>query len=235
MGSLSLASPLAYHEVDESLLDQELRAAIQRCAREQQRAARAAMQSYRRCDPQEVSQATLQSLVAGNREIRGIATERDITNAIPFNSKNVVGAVRDGAVLRLRRAIDARVARRIGALFVEGEDPIVVRAGQYWYPPGSYMGWHTNSRFPGWRLYVTYCAEPEKSFFRYRDPDSGEIVTSTDRQWHVRMFRVSADKLLWHCVYSDTDRLSIGYVVRPWSLRDAVIRRARYVLVGYAG
>jgi hypothetical protein len=42
-----------------------------------------------------------------------------------------------------------------------------------------------------------------------------ELVTSWDKQgWNVRIFRIGVeDERLWHCVYSDTDRLSFGFTV----------------------
>jgi hypothetical protein len=84
-------------------------------------------------------------------------------------------------------------------------------SGRIWYPNNGYMGWHTNSNNKGFRLYCTYARESNKSFFRYRDPDDGEIVTSWDKEgWNFRMFRIS-ENLLWHCVYSETDRFRIGY------------------------
>ena len=65
----------------------------------------------------------------------------------------------------------------------------------------------------------------DRSFFRYRRPDGGEIVTSLDTGWNVRLFEVNPARPLWHAVWSETDRFSFGYVVRPWSLRHAVTHR----------
>ena len=87
-------------------------------------------------------------------------------------------------------------------------------SGHFWYPKGSYMGWHTNSRAPGWRIYINFAEEPDKSFFRYRDPETGEIITSWDNQWNLRVFRITARKPIWHCVHSDTNRFSLGYMLK---------------------
>ena len=92
------------------------------------------------------------------------------------------------------------------------------------------MGWHTNSKFPGWRLYITYAEKPGKSFFRYRGPDTGEIVTSMDEEWDFRFFRVARDVLLWHTVHSDTNRFSLGYTLQPWTFRRGVRHRAKAIL-----
>jgi hypothetical protein len=87
-------------------------------------------------------------------------------------------------------------------------------SGRIWYPVCGYMGWHTNSDNKGLRIYSTFSKEAGKSFFRYRDPHTGEIVTSWDKQgWNFRLFHIS-DKPLWHCVFSMTDRFSIGYALK---------------------
>lgn len=84
-------------------------------------------------------------------------------------------------------------------------------SGNFLYPPGGFMSWHTNSNTPGDRVYLTYTTESDKSFFRYRNSD-GDIITSYDKSgWTMRRFRVDSSDLLWHCVYSDTFRLSIGF------------------------
>ena len=123
-------------------------------------------------------------------------------------------------------------------LFGPEANMTVSNSGHFWYPPGGYMGWHTNSFNPGWRLYITYVDEPGKSFFRYRDPSTGKIVTSMDEQWDFRMFRVDRDEPLWHAVYSETNRFSMGYIVRTRSLRFTVkwhFRRLLQALVRNPG
>lgn len=87
-------------------------------------------------------------------------------------------------------------------------------SGRIWYPEANgYMGWHTNSNNQGYRFYCTYVREADKSFFRYRHPLTHEIITSWDKAgWTFRIFKV-ANELLWHCVFSETDRFSIGYAL----------------------
>lgn len=85
-------------------------------------------------------------------------------------------------------------------------------SGRIWYPPGGYMGWHTNSNSVGYRLYCSHSEEEDSSFFRFLDPISNEVVTSWDKKgWNFRMFHVTKENSFWHCVYSETDRISIGY------------------------
>jgi hypothetical protein len=87
-------------------------------------------------------------------------------------------------------------------------------SGRIWYPVNGFMGWHTNSNSEGLRLYCSYAREANKSFFRYCDPETNEIITSWDDSgWNFRIFKISK-KHLWHSVYSDTDRFSIGYTLK---------------------
>lgn len=83
-------------------------------------------------------------------------------------------------------------------------------SGFFLYPDGGYMGWHTNSDAPCTRVYITHVEEGDKSFFRYRD--DGEYVTTWDKAgWNLRQFEVTHENPLWHCVYSEVPRLSIGF------------------------
>jgi len=84
-------------------------------------------------------------------------------------------------------------------------------SGFFWYPPDAFCGWHTNNNCEGERIYFAWAAEDNKSFFRYKDPETGEIVTDWDKKgWQHRKFMVSKDKPFWHCVGSKTNRISIG-------------------------
>jgi hypothetical protein len=75
---------------------------------------------------------------------------------------------------------------------------------------------------PGWRIYVNYAEQEGRSFFRYRDPDTGRIITLNDKPWNIRIFKISHDKPLWHAVYSETNRFSMGYMV----IRESYYTRA---------
>lgn len=84
-------------------------------------------------------------------------------------------------------------------------------SGSFWYKPGGFMSWHTNSNDAGLRLYMSYADETGKSFFRYQDPGTGKIETSDDvAGWQFRVFSVGPGSKFWHCVKSGTNRLSLG-------------------------
>jgi hypothetical protein len=89
----------------------------------------------------------------------------------------------------------------------------IILSGNFLYPKNGYMGWHTNADTPYLRCYITY-SENGDSYFKYRDPITKEIITDKDDLgWTLRYFKISnkIDELLWHCVYSNTTRISMGY------------------------
>lgn len=91
----------------------------------------------------------------------------------------------------------------------------IVLSGQFYYHKGDFLSWHTNMNEPGLRLYITHVPVEGKSFFKYQCED-GPIVTTYDKKgWSYRLFEVTEENPLWHCVYSDTDRLSIGFRIFP--------------------
>lgn len=89
-----------------------------------------------------------------------------------------------------------------------------IQSGFFWYPYGGYCGWHTNNNSEGERIYLVWAQDEGKSFFRYQNPDTKEIVTSWDKKgWQLKRFTISKEKALWHCVGSKTNRISIGFKV----------------------
>jgi hypothetical protein len=92
----------------------------------------------------------------------------------------------------------------------------VFPSGFFLYPKTGYMGWHTNSNVDGKRLYITYTDVGGESFFRYKDPTSGKIITDyDDAGLTFREFPVYAKPpYLWHCVGSNCNRFSFGFTIR---------------------
>ena len=93
----------------------------------------------------------------------------------------------------------------------------VETSGHFIYPPTGYMGWHTNHTNPCTRLYITYATEDKKSFFRYRDRKTKEIITDYDNKGlTIREFFIPKHKpYFWHCVGSMCDRISFGFRINP--------------------
>ena len=91
---------------------------------------------------------------------------------------------------------------------------VIVRNKVLWYKPGSYMGWHTNAEgYEAYRFYIVWCDEDNKSFFRVRDPETGEIITRWEKKgWNFNYFKLgNKEKPTWHCLYSDCNRFSVGF------------------------
>jgi hypothetical protein len=95
-------------------------------------------------------------------------------------------------------------------------------SGSMWYPPFAYRLWHTNESQPGWRMYLIDFDEEipptdTRSFFRYMNPHTKEIVTLPDRPGMLRFFKVEQqpDRLFWHCIVNgaERNRWSFGFAV----------------------
>lgn len=158
-----------------------------------------------------VSPEALTPLLAGRAWVSDIVEDRGLSNCLAYNFGNVPGAVMDPDLAALRQEVDRRVLDLARELFPRFPGLTVENTGHFWYPPGGYMGWHTNLRTPGWRCYLTLADEPGRSFFRYREPRDGRIVTVRDRGLDLRLFPINPAAPLWHAVYSETHRFSLGY------------------------
>jgi len=90
----------------------------------------------------------------------------------------------------------------------------VTPVAKTWYPAGGgFLGWHLDQ--DGERFYSAYAEG--KSFFRYRDPQTKEIVTSWDApgEWSFRIFSFHRENPMWHCIGAEDVRVSVGYRFNP--------------------
>jgi hypothetical protein len=83
-----------------------------------------------------------------------------------------------------------------------------VRNYRYSYPE-SYLDWHTDSDFPGTRIYYTYTED--ESIFKYSTNGTIEIDYDNVGQWTCRQFTIESDKLLWHSVWNKDLRYIFGF------------------------
>lgn len=232
MSRILLDSPQYFHTRSEWFQDESLKERIARCIAAQRKAATIARKRFQSNihAEEKVSHETLEQILASGKDIHGISSSSDISNVISFNAEHLSGAVNDDRVANLRKQVDEILIERLKDTFEYKGVLSFVCSGHFWYPPGGYMGWHTNSGAPGWRVYLTHASESNKSFFRYRDPENGNIVTSSDENWDVRLFRVEPGNPIWHSVYSQTDRFSLGYAVFPRRPIRALAGRLKSVL-----
>jgi hypothetical protein len=87
-------------------------------------------------------------------------------------------------------------------------------SGYFHYPKTGFMTWHTNSDVPCKRLYITWAKESKKSFFRYFKDE--KVITDYDEAGLTfRIFDIKKEPpFLWHCVGSETDRISFGFRIK---------------------
>lgn len=157
-----------------------------------------------------VSEASLRRVLA-HADANSSPRHRSKPNRIAFDSRTIDNKETEYA-LKLSIAQLLSVLRvHIEAFFGQEQAFDIRCSGNFWYPPGGYVGWHTDRAMPGWRLYISHAEEANKSFFRYLDPDHDRVVTSADNGWDYRLFRVSPAKPFWHAVYSQTNRFSLGF------------------------
>ena len=219
-------------DLEGALLDEELRRLILCCIDAQKLAAEVTSSAFS-AHPEalaRVSEENLQAILARGEDIHGIAIERNISNVISFNAEHIIDGILDERVEILRRQVDRRMGQLVKGFFGGQSDLSITCSGHMWYPPGAYMGWHTNSKVPGWRVYINFAEEAGNSFFRYRDPDSGKIITLLDGHWNIRIFRVTKESPLWHAVYSDTNRFSFGYLVFKRSLKSRILGKLKRMM-----
>lgn len=153
----------------------------------------------------------LRSILAHSRSV-GVRTVPDwesyLTEDALLRSSNTAVSQADNLISFERLGIHRKITSVISEAFPQYK---VSPSGFFHYPPTGYMGWHTNSDVPCKRMYITWAAHGGKSFFRY--VQEGQVITDYDNAGLTfRVFDIQ-DKppYLWHCVGSETDRISIGY------------------------
>jgi len=80
-------------------------------------------------------------------------------------------------------------------------------SGCWLYFPNDYQGWHTNGDILGQRIYFSWASESNKSGMRFYI--DGKIIDSPDKEgWNRRIFTPP----IWHSVYSNCIRASVGFL-----------------------
>jgi hypothetical protein len=230
--TLSYDTDNGVFDLDTSILTDDLREDARTCIAEQKCEAVGLLSSSFKPNPDalaEVSEEALAWLLEQGTDVHGISKQRSISNVIVFGAENIADSVRSATVDALRAKVDERMGKLVKSIFPRSSGLVVGSSGHFWYPPGSYMSWHTNSGVPGWRVYINYAEEEGKSFFRYRDSSTSNIVTLTDKEWNIRIFRITRTNPLWHAVYSNTNRFSLGYIIYRESVAERIKQKVRSV------
>ena len=51
------------------------------------------------------------------------------------------------------------------------------------------------------------------------------LACCIDKKWNFRFFHIAPEKPFWHAVYSETNRFSFGYMIRPKASLPVRIKR----------
>ena len=84
-----------------------------------------------------------------------------------------------------------------------------------YYPPGGFVGWHTNWNANAYQILFTW-SRTGNGYFRYYDLEKKEIVTIEDKPgWQCRHYyfgkRDEPDHHCWHSAYAGCDRITLAY------------------------
>jgi hypothetical protein len=100
-----------------------------------------------------------------------------------------------------------------------------------YYPPGGFVGWHTNWNANCYQILFTW-SRTGNGYFKYYDKQKDEIVTIQDVPgWQCRHFyfgrKDEPDHHCWHAAYAGEDRITLAYKFTNGSLKDPMDPRAR--------
>lgn len=84
-----------------------------------------------------------------------------------------------------------------------------------YYPPGGFVGWHTNWNATAHQILFTW-SETGDGYFKYLDKQKNEIVTVQDEPgWKARYYYFGPKHLpdhhCWHAAYAGCDRITLAY------------------------
>jgi len=161
-------------------------------------------------DPGAAAAAGADALEAARQvPVSDIRDDAALSAAFVLHRAGLPGSLHDPDVVAARRMVDDLLRPELCRI-VEAE--VTLRSsGHFWYPPDTGMGWHTNQARPGYRAYVTRTDVAGRSWFRFADPSTGRVVTSTDSRWDLRLFHIDEQLPFWHAVWSGCHRHSFGY------------------------
>lgn len=106
-----------------------------------------------------------------------------------------------------------------------------------YYPPGGFVGWHTNYDASAYQVLFTW--SDGNGYFRYRDNETGEIVHIPDVEgWQCRHYYFAPesepDNLCWHSAYAGGERITLAYKFCGYGIndpRDWIARELRDLLI----
>jgi len=103
--------------------------------------------------------------------------------------------------------IDSRIKTELG---------IQYNALSQFYPPGGYIGWHSNADASAHNLIFTW-SETGDGWFTYIDPITKEVVVMPDKKgWTLKagyFGRYGSDSVIYHAAKTNCKRLTFSYTL----------------------
>jgi len=87
-----------------------------------------------------------------------------------------------------------------------------------YYPPGGFVGWHTNQNNSGYQFIFSW-SEKGDGYFQYYDKQKEEIVRLPDKSgWQARYYHFGKDEPdhCWHSAYTNVPRITVCVLFRWW-------------------
>jgi hypothetical protein len=85
-----------------------------------------------------------------------------------------------------------------------------------YYPPGGFVGWHTNQNNPGYQFIFSWSKEGD-GYFQYYDKQKQEIIKLPDKAgWQARCYHFGEEEPdhCWHSAYTNVPRITICVLFR---------------------
>ena len=107
-----------------------------------------------------------------------------------------------------------------------------------YYPPGGFVGWHTNWNANAYQFLFTW-SETGEGFFKYFDNEKQSIVTIEDVPgWQCRWYyfgrQDEPEHHCWHSAYAGCDRITLAYKIvnrRIGCDKDRQARNLRDIII----
>lgn len=96
-----------------------------------------------------------------------------------------------------------------------------------YYPPGGFVGWHTNQNNSGHQFIFSW-SEKGDGYFQYYDKKNDEIIKLPDKAgWQCRHYHFGKEEPehCWHSAYTNVPRITVCVLFRWWDkphLKDQV-------------
>jgi hypothetical protein len=84
-----------------------------------------------------------------------------------------------------------------------------------YYPPGGFVGWHTNWNAHGYQIILTW-SEDGDGYFTYYDKEKDEFIKHPDKKgWQARWYRFGREDEpehhCWHAAWTNCPRFTLAF------------------------